>query len=198
MNKPIFRSIAAACLFALAACNAAPAPDQSPPLAGARIGGPFTLTDQHGKQVSYSDFAGKYRIVYFGYTYCPDVCPTDLLHIGQALKQLEKSDAQLVDRIVPIFITIDPARDTPKVVGEFVSAFSPRIVGLTGTPDQIAKVAKEYAIFYQKGEASEAGGYLMDHSNQAYLMGPEGNPVALLPAEQSAQAVADELRRWVQ
>ncbi|HEX8413905.1 MAG TPA: SCO family protein, partial [Sphingomicrobium sp.] len=128
--------------LALSACS--PGGQQTPvdpPLAGARIGVPFALTDGKGRTVRDTDFAGKYRIVYFGYTYCPDVCPTDSQHIGAALRLLEQRDPALAARIVPIFISVDPARDTPQVVGKFVAAFHPRMVGLTGSAAAIAAVA---------------------------------------------------------
>ena len=117
--------------LALSACTAS-APPAKPPLEGARIGGPFALTDQNGQAVTERSFAGKYRIMYFGYTFCPDVCPTDVQAIGAAVKKLEASDPALAAKIVPVFVTVDPARDTPAVLKQFVSAFHPRLVGLTG------------------------------------------------------------------
>ena len=181
---------------ALAACHLAAAPQQKAPLAGARIGGPFALTDQDGRPFTDRDLAGRYRIMYFGYTNCPDVCPIDMQNVGGALRLLDKSDPALSARIVPVFVTVDPARDTPAVLKQFVSAFYPRLVGLTGSADAIAKTAKEYAVYYQKGDASPGGGYLMNHSRQAYLMDPAGKPIALLPSDQSPQAVVDEIKRW--
>ncbi|MES3091269.1 SCO family protein [Sphingomonas aerolata] len=186
--------------LALAACSPS-APDTraapaTPPLAGARIGGPFTLVDQDGQQVSDRRFAGKYRIMYFGYTFCPDVCPTDMQTIGGAMKLLEASDPALAARIVPIFVTVDPTRDTPAVVKQFVTAFHPRIVGLTGSPASIETVKKEFAIFSAKGDAAPGGGYLVNHSRQAYLMDPDGKPLALLPQDKGPQALADDIKRW--
>jgi len=186
--------------LALAACSPS-APDTgaapaTPPLAGARIGGPFTLVDQDGQQVSDRRFAGKYRIMYFGYTFCPDVCPTDMQTIGGAVKLLEASDPALAARIVPIFVTVDPTRDTPAVVKQFVTAFHPRIVGLTGSPAAIETVKKEFAIFSAKGDAAPGGGYLVNHSRQAYLMDPDGKPLALLPQDKGPQALADDIKRW--
>jgi len=168
---------------------------QQPPLAGARIGGPFALTDQNGKTVRDSDFAGKYRIVYFGYTYCPDVCPTTLAVEAEALEKIGERAA----RIAPIFITVDPARDKPAVLKQFVSAFHPRLIGLTGSDAAIAQVAKEYAVFYEKlAPTPGATGYLVNHARTAYLMDRDGKPVALLSADQSGDAVYDDLKRWVQ
>ncbi len=182
--------------FTLIACSPAQTPTR-PPLEGARIGGPLALTDQNGRPFSDTALAGKYRIVYFGYTFCPDVCPVDVQNIGAAMKLLDQSDSSLGQRIVPIFVTVDPARDTPAVLKQFVSAFHPRMIGLTGTPEQIAAVAKEYAIYYKRGEGT-AGGYMMDHSRQAYLMSPDGKPLALLPQEGPPQAIADEITRWAE
>jgi protein SCO1/2 len=181
--------------LALSACTAS-APPAKPPLEGARIGGAFTLTDQNGQTVTERNFDGKYRIMYFGYTFCPDVCPTDVQAIGAAVKKLEASDPALAAKIVPVFVTVDPARDTPEVLKQFVSAFHPRMVGLTGTDDQIAKIKTEYAVYSSKGDASPGGGYLVNHSRQAYLMDPDGKPLALLPQEQGPDAVVTEIKRW--
>ncbi len=181
--------------LALSACTAS-APPAKPPLEGARIGGAFTLTDQNGKTVTEQAFAGKYRIMYFGYTFCPDVCPTDVQAIGAAVKKLEASDPALAAKIVPVFVTVDPARDTPAVLKQFVSAFHPRMVGLTGTDAQIARIKTEYALYSSKGDASPGGGYLVNHSRQAYLMDPDGKPLALLPQEQGPDAVVTEIKRW--
>jgi protein SCO1/2 len=182
--------------LALAGCNAA-APPPEPPLAGATIGGDFALTASDGRTVKWDDFAGKYRIVYFGYAFCPDVCPTDMQRVAQGLKLLKASDPALAAKIVPIFITIDPERDTPTVVGEFAAAFSPDIIGLTGTPEQIEAAAKAFKVFYAKGAAVEGGGYLVDHSNIVYLFGPDGEPLATLPTDQGGEAVAAEIAKWV-
>jgi len=182
--------------LALSACNSSQ-PPAKPPLEGARIGGAFTLTDQNGQTVTERNFDGKYRIMYFGYTFCPDVCPTDVQAIGAAVKKLETSDSELAAKIVPVFVTVDPARDTPAVLKQFVSAFHPRMVGLTGTAAQIAKIKTEYAVYSSKGDASPGGGYLVNHSRQAYLMDPDGKPLALLPQEQGPDAVVTEIKRWV-
>ena len=176
----------------LAGCAQQPA--ATPPLTGARIGGPFTLTDQNGRTVTDRDFAGRYRIIYFGYTFCPDVCPTDVQNIAAALKLIERDDAALARRIAPIFITVDPARDTPAVLRRFVSAFHPRLVGLTGSAEAIAKVARAYGIYYARG-AGGGENYLMDHGRQIYLFDPDGKPLALLP-EGPPAAIAQEIRKW--
>jgi protein SCO1/2 len=190
MNR-IFQIVAAAALLALAACG----PTEEPPLAGARIGGPFALTGQDGKTVRDTDFAGKWRIVYFGYTYCPDICPTDMLKIGQALRLLEKSDPQLAAKVAPIFISVDPERDTPAALKQYVGQFHPRFTGLTGSPAAIAQVAKEYAVAFRKESAGAT--YLIGHTQVAYLMDGEGKPVTSLPLEKDAAAIADEVKHWV-
>jgi len=194
MPRPL---LAFALPFLLLACSSAPDKPKDAPLAGAAIGGPFTLTDSSGKTVHWSDFAGKYRIVYFGYTYCPDVCPTDMQRLMQGFAAYKKAHPDLAAQIVPMFISVDPQRDTPKVVGEFTHAFSDDLLGLTGTPDQIAKAAKEFAIFYQKGKPNPEGGYLVNHSTQAYLMGRKGEPIALVPIEDGPKAVTASLEKWV-
>lgn len=186
----------------LLACNGdSAAPSENPPLAGAQIGGPFTLGDKEGKEVSWSDFAGKYRIVYFGYTFCPDACPLDVQAMMLGFRKFEEASPERAAKVQPIFITIDPERDTPEAVGQFAAAFHPRLMGLTGTPEQIEVAAKAFAAYYAKGEET-AGGYLMDHSRIAYLMGPEGEPIAMLPVdeqprEKAVNAVAAELDKWV-
>ena len=177
----------------LGACS--PAGEETPPLAGARIGGPFTLTDQDGRQVSSSAFDGKYRLVYFGFTYCPDVCPVDLQTIGRGLRQLEKSDPAVAAKVQPIFISVDPERDRPPVLKQYVAAFHPRLIGLTGTPQQIAAVAKSHGINYSK--QGEGGQYMVDHARFALLFGPKGEPIAIVPHDQGVDGVADELRKWV-
>lgn len=177
----------------LAACGKAP----EPPLAGAAIGGPFTLVDQNGRAVSDRDFAGRYRIVYFGYTHCPDVCPTDLATISQALNLFEKQDPARAARVQPLFVSVDPARDTPPVLKDYLSAFHPRLVGLTGSEAQVAAAEKKFVVYARKGEVQPGGGYAMDHSRQIVLQGPKGEPLALLADDQGPQAMASELAKWV-
>jgi protein SCO1/2 len=182
--------------LALASCGGLGGASEEPPLAGASIGGPFTLVNQDGKQVTERDFQGKYRIVYFGFASCPDVCPTDLAQIGQALRSLEKSDPARAAKIQPIFISVDPERDTPAKLKDYAAAFHPRLVALTGTPEQVKAAAKAYAIYSAKAPADN-GEYLMDHQRIIYLMAPDGKPIAMLPHEQNAQAILAELERWV-
>lgn len=200
MNERPFRALAALLLtvtLALAACGSATPAGGPPPLEGATMGGPFTLTDQNGRRVSDRDFAGKYRLVYFGYTFCPDVCPVDMQVLGAGLRRFETQDATRAARVQPIFISVDPARDTPDVLRQYVAAFHPRFVGLTGSEDEIARVAREYAIHFQREAPNAQGAYLVDHTRIAVLYGPEGQPVAIIPHDQGADGVAAELARWV-
>ncbi|MCK0129312.1 SCO family protein [Erythrobacter sp. F6033] len=195
----IFASLAAAGALTLSACGG-PAPDvpaEEPPLAGATIGGEFELTDSKGETVRWGDFEGKYRIVYFGFAYCPDICPNDMSQLARGLKTLEASNADKVAMIQPMFITVDPERDTPEVVGEFVSAFSDKFIGLTGSQEQVKAAADTFRVYYERGEDLDNGQYLMNHSNIAYLFGPSGEPLATLPTDLGADAVAAEIDKWV-
>jgi protein SCO1/2 len=156
-----------------------------------QIGGPFTLLDSHGKTVTDRDFRGKYLLVYFGYTFCPDACPTTLTQVADALDRLGGK----ADRLTPVFITVDPKRDTPAVVGTYAAAFSPRLVGLTGDSGEIAAVAKEYHVYYAvHGSGAD---YTVDHSSILYLMGPDGKFVALIPADAGAPTIAAALAKYL-
>ena len=195
MKKPITLAALLLASLALSGCGGA-GPAERPPLEGAAIGGPFTLMDKDSRPVRWDDFAGKYRIVYFGYAFCPDACPLDMQVLMAGFHQFAKDQPGLADKVQPIFISIDPARDTPKVVGEFAAAFSPRLLGLTGTEQQVAAAAKAFSAYYARGKAT-SGGYLMDHSRVAYLMGRDGQPISMLPVDKGPDAVAAELAKWV-
>jgi protein SCO1/2 len=190
----LFTFVSSLAALLLGACSSPSAP---PPLEGASMGGPFTLTDQNGRRVSDRDFAGKYRLIYFGYTFCPDVCPVDMQVIGAGLRRFEAEDEARAARVQPIFISVDPARDTPAVLRQFVAAFHPRMLGLTGSEAEIAQVAREYRIFYERGEPSPGGGYMVNHTRIAVLYGPEGQPIAIIPHDQGPEGVATELGHWV-
>jgi protein SCO1/2 len=199
MSKPASLLLAVFLSIALSACGASstkPTPTETPPLAGASIGGPFTLVDKDGKTVRWSDFDGKYRIVYFGYTFCPDACPADVSVMMRGYAEFAKAHPQLAAQVQPLFISVDPARDTPKVVGEFAAAFSPKLMGLTGTQQEVDKAAKEFAVYHAKGQKID-GGYLVNHSRIAYLMGRKGEPISMLPVDKGPDAVAAELAKWV-
>ncbi|MDE1900932.1 MAG: SCO family protein [Alphaproteobacteria bacterium] len=163
-----------------------------PPDTG-KIGGPFALIDQDGKPVTDKDFAGKDLLIYFGYTSCPDMCPTGLQSMSRALDMLG-ADA---DKVKLLFITVDPARDTPDKIKEYDAEFSPRIVGLTGTAAQIAAVAKEYQVYYKKESDDED--YVVDHSTQLFLMGPSNNLVTTFDEQVPPQVIVDALHKlWAQ
>jgi protein SCO1/2 len=153
------------------------------------VGGPFRLMDQDGKPRSDADFRGKYMLIYFGYTFCPDVCPTTLAAMGQALEQIGPRR----ERVVPIFITIDPERDTPAVLKDYVAAFGSDFVGLTGSVEDIQKVDKAYRVYAVK-KPLEKGGYGMDHSNVLYLMGPDGKIVTYYADAVTPDMLAKDLQ----
>ena len=198
MIKHMFPALCLPLALTLAGCEmAGDSPTGKPPLEGARIGGPFTLVDKNGKTVKWSDFDGRYRIVYFGYAYCPDVCPFDMQKLMKGFDKFASAHPGLADDVQPIFITIDPARDTPQVIGEFTSAFSDRLLGLTGTNDEIKSAAKAFGVYYAKGDTAPGGGYLMDHTRGAYLMGRKGEPIALVPIDGGPDAVAADLAKWI-
>jgi protein SCO1/2 len=197
MNKGFLRFFAAVALLAVGACHRSPG---EPPLAGARIGGSFVLTDQDGKRFDSKSLLGRYAIVYFGYTFCPDVCPTDLQKLGAGLRLFESQDAARAAKVAPLFITVDPARDTPAVLKQYVGAFHPRLVGLTGSDAEIAAVAKLYASPFKKADpVPGTNGYLMEHSAAAILFGPDGQPIVLLPVDKDSDPaqVARMLDTWV-
>lgn len=165
-----------------------------------RVGGPFTLVDQTGKTVTDKDYQGKYMLIYFGFTFCPDVCPTELQVISGALEQLGDKAA----KVQPIFISVDPDRDTPQVLAKYVKQFDPRLVGLTGSAEQIAAVAKAYRVYYEKvkdehagGAKSDDGDYSVDHSSVAYLMGPNGEFLTFFPPGVSPEEMAKKIRSYL-
>ena len=158
------------------------------------IGGPFALVDGEGHAVTDQDFRGRYMLVYFGYTFCPDVCPTTLNEVAAAFDKLGPK----ADKVRALFITVDPARDTPKVVGEYAAAFSPHIEGLTGTPEQIATVAREYRVYYAPQKPGVSGaGYTVDHSSILYLMGPDGRFIAPIRTDETGEAMAADIAKYV-
>ena len=159
----------------------------------ALVGGPFRLTNHKGKQVTDEDFRGRHMLVFFGYTYCPDVCPAGLQVMTSALEQLGSK----ADTIQPLFITIDPERDTVPVLATYMEHFHPRLIGLTGKPDEIAGAAKAYRVYYKKAGDTSGDDYLMDHSSILYLMGPDGKFVKHFAYGSDAEALADGLRKAV-
>ena len=154
------------------------------------VGGPYALTDQEGRARSSADFRGKYQLIYFGYTFCPDVCPTTLAVIAAAMDKLGPAQ----DRIVPIFITVDPERDKPAVLKKYLAAFGPRFVGLTGSSQEIAQVEKEYRVFAKK-QPLGGGNYGIDHSSVIYLMGPNGRLLSFYEEATSPDDLAKNIRQ---
>jgi cytochrome oxidase Cu insertion factor (SCO1/SenC/PrrC family) len=157
----------------------------------AEIGGPFELVDQDGNPVTDQTFKGRLTLIYFGFTFCPDACPTALGVMSAALDKLDVA----ADRVVPILITVDPDRDTPPTLKDYVSNFHPGMVGLTGTPEQIAKVAKAYHVFYQKAPGTTPEDYVMDHTLLIYLMDGEGKYLRYFGPDATADQIAEEIRK---
>ena len=157
----------------------------------ALVGGPFTLTDQHGKRIADSDFRGRFMLVYFGYSFCPDVCPTDLAAMATAIDRLGPEG----DLVQPIFITIDPERDTVERLAEYAPLFHPRLVALTGTPAEIAEAARAYRVYYEK--AGDTPDYLMNHSGIVYLMDPDGRFLTHFPQGTSPEEMALKIRSQI-
>lgn len=157
----------------------------------ALIGGAFTLTDNTGKRVTDQDFHGKYTLVFFGFTSCPDICPAGLQLMAGALEKLGTK----AQRITPIFISVDPQRDTPEKLAAYVKNFDPRLVGLTGTPEEIAAVAKAYKVYYAKVPSKDD--YTMDHTSIIYVMDPKGEFVTHFTPSTSADDMAAKLDKIV-
>ena len=159
-------------------------------LLASAIGGPFRLVDQNGKTVTDADLKGKWSLIYFGYTHCPDACPTTLNEIAIALDDLgPKRDA-----VRPVFITVDPERDTPEVLKSYVTSFDAPILALTGTPEAISQAAKDYRVYYAK-HPEPGGDYSMDHSSVIYVMDPEGRFTATFTPESSPEDIAARLKK---
>jgi cytochrome oxidase Cu insertion factor (SCO1/SenC/PrrC family) len=155
------------------------------------IVGPFALIDHTGKRRTDADFRGKLMIIYFGYSYCPDICPTDLMSISSAIDLLGPAG----DAVQPIFITVDPERDTPGHLADYVAAFHPRLVGLTGAPDEIRKVATAYKTYYAKVESADRKDYVVDHTAFIYLVGKQGQYLGFLPPSTTPERLAEVIRQ---
>lgn len=156
------------------------------------VGGPFELVDHSGKTVTEKDYAGQFMLIFFGYTYCPDVCPTALSDMSIALDLLGE---EKTDKITPLFISVDPARDTPAHLAEYVSFFHPKTVGLTGTEEQVKKVTREYRVYYRLNDPdpNDPQDYLVDHTGIVYLMGPDGQLVTHFSHGTSPEKMAERL-----
>jgi cytochrome oxidase Cu insertion factor (SCO1/SenC/PrrC family) len=163
------------------------------PSAGtALVGGPFTLTDHTGKRVTEKDFRGRFMLIFFGFTYCPDVCPTALQVMSAALEKLGPA----AQRFTPVLVTIDPERDTPAQLAMYVKSFDPRLVGLTGSPAEIDAVSKAYRVYVKKvADPKSTAGYTFDHSSIIYVMGPDGEYRTHFTHATNVDVLADRLRK---
>lgn len=161
-----------------------------PAVARGDVGGPFEAVDHTGRPVTQADFEGQLSIYYFGFTFCPDICPTELSVIASAIDLLGEDG----DQVQPIFVTIDPERDTPEIMASYVNLFHPRMVGITGSVKQISEMANAFRVFYQKVESDDFSYYLMDHSSFIYVMGADGQNVGIFPYGTSPDHLADSIR----
>ena len=186
--------------FALAACGAASSqpPVEDAPLYGSALTGEYDLVDSRGEKVTDETFDGRYQMIYFGYAYCPNVCPFDVDRMMRGYEQFADAEPDLAAEVQPIFITVDPERDTPERVGQFAAAFSDDLIGLTGTPEQIEAAAAAFFFTHQRIDPiSPDAEYDIQHPSIGYLLDRDGNPMATIPVEQSPEAVAAELQKWV-
>ncbi|HYC02007.1 MAG TPA: SCO family protein [Azospirillaceae bacterium] len=169
----------------------------SAPMAGmipaASVGGDFAMIDHTGKPVTQADYAGKYKLMFFGYTFCPDICPTELQTVAQAVEMLGGEAA----KVQPIFVTVDPQRDTPQQLAEYVALFHPSIVGLTGAPEQVAAMAKSWRVYYDKAPGGDPDGYLMDHSTYVYLMTPDNKLVTVFARGTAPEEIVKTTRQAI-
>ena len=173
----------------------APAGSGAMPGLGASLGGPFSLLDQDGRRVTQASYAGRFLLIYFGYRYCPEVCPTEL---GKMAAALDLLPAATQARIQPLFITVDPERDDPAGLKDYTALFHPALIGLTGTPDETRAAARAWRVFYAKQTAGrDADAYLMDPSAFIYLAGPDGRARHLFPPETTPEALAAARTRAV-
>ena len=184
-------ALGGAALLALSHTSQGPAVQTS---GTALIGGPFTLVDQTGKTVTDQDFRGRYMLAFFGFTHCPDICPAELQVMSAALDELGPK----ADDVVPVLITLDPARDTQAAMGAYVKNFGSRFVGLTGSPEQIAAVAKAYKVAYSKfQEDKTSSDYSIDHSALVYFMGKDGEYITHFAYGTPASKMTKTLRRYL-
>jgi len=155
------------------------------------VGGSFSLTDHTGRLRTNEDFQGKLMLIYFGFTYCPDICPTDLQSIGLALDEL----GQAADKVQPLFITVDPERDTAEHLKEYLPLFHPRLIGLTGDTSEIRAAADAYKVYYEKVSDKQGNNYTVDHTAVIYLMGADGSYIGFFPPGTSPERIAATLRK---
>lgn len=155
------------------------------------VGGPFEMINQKGETVTEADFRGRHTLIFFGFTYCPDVCPLTLEIIGAAMDEL----GPIADQVQPVFVSVDPERDTPEIIADYLSYFGDNFVGLTGTADQVAHMLSVYRVYAAKTGDVTSEDYLMDHSTIVYLMGPDGSFMTHFSQIVSPQDLADQIRK---
>jgi protein SCO1/2 len=184
--------LACVALFGLAACQGEPPAARfvATDISGAPVGGDFTLVDHSGRTVTLADFRGKAVAMFFGYTHCPDVCPTTLSDFAEAMRQLGPDAA----RVQVIFVTVDPRRDTPELLSQYVPAFDPDFLGAHAPGDGLARLAKSFRVVYQKTAVKGDDDYLMDHSAGTYVFDPQGRLRLLMPYGSSPEAIVEDLR----
>lgn len=175
--------------------SAAETASTSGSMAGVSLGGPFELIDHNGDSVTQANYDGQYKLIYFGFTYCPAICPTELQKITQVLNNL---DEQMAVQIQPLFISVDPERDTPDVMREYVSLFHPRFIGLTGSPEQIEAVKQDYKIFATKVQDENMSDYTVDHSSFIYLMSPDNKPLSIYRIKDDAAFIEADIRKIIE
>lgn len=168
-------------------------PERPLPAPGLAAGGDFTLLSAGGP-VSLHDYRGKVVLLYFGYTYCPDICPTSLAATAKGLQALTPEE---LAKVAMIFVSVDPQRDTPQHLKEYAEFFHPAIVGVTGTPDNVAEVAHRYGVFYARQPVDSAGGYVVDHSSDTYIVGPDGRLLGKIAHATPPEQVAATLRKYL-
>lgn len=163
------------------------------PLSDAPFGGPFELVNGNGETVTDKDFDGRYRLMFFGFTYCPAVCPTELSRMTDVLNGLGED----ADKIAPIFVSVDPERDTPEVVKDYVSNFHSNLIGLTGSRAQIDHILAGYKIYASKVEMEGMDGYMVDHSSFTYFIGPDGRLLALFKPQDTPEDIITSIQGWM-
>ncbi|MFK7840281.1 MAG: SCO family protein [Bdellovibrionales bacterium] len=167
------------------------------PIAGLQIGGPFSLTNHLNEAVTQNDYADQYKLIYFGFTYCPAICPTELQKVSRVTSALEKNKPDIAAQFVPLFVTVDPERDDVEVMKDYVSLFHPKLVGLTGTRPQIDFISKSYRIFAKKVNDPEQNDYTIDHSSYLYFMGPDDNLLGLYRMNDDADYIYNDILKRV-
>ena len=198
MQKILLVALVLAAIGAIAATTMIPSTESKPQggmhaVTDDAFGGPYTLTDHNGKTVTDKDMTGSYRLMYFGFTYCPAICPTELSKISAAIKQMGSKG----DQVVPVFVTVDPERDTVQAMKNYVAMFHPSLIGLTGTPEQIKDMLKAYKIYAAKVNDPQMSDYTMDHSSFIYLLAPDDRLLHIFKMDDDAQTMADTTSAWI-